>query len=98
MNLTGATIGAIDLSHNWPDKIYMNGLTYRNLSKPRRELQPSSRLKPGSATSAYTPQPYEQLASVLQSNGWIADATAIRYAGKEQEQKKRHRAGCTRRG
>ena len=35
----------------------------------------------------YAPQPYQQLARVLQANGLIADATAIRYAGKEQERK-----------
>jgi hypothetical protein len=34
---------------------------------------------------AYAPQPYEQLASVLQANGLIDEATDIRYAGKVRE-------------
>jgi len=85
LNLTGAAAGEIDLSHSWPDKIYLSGLTYRNLSNISENI--SQQAKTWLGKQAYTPQPYEQLASVLQSNGRIEDATKIRYAGKEQERK-----------
>jgi hypothetical protein len=86
LNLTGAAVGGIDLSHDWPDKIYLNGLTYRNLSNLAGNFS-RAQAETWFGKQAYAPQPYEQLASVLQSNGWIEDATAIRYAGKEQERK-----------
>jgi hypothetical protein len=86
LNLTGAAVGGIDLSHDWPDKMYLNGLTYRNLSNLAGNFS-RAQAETWFGKQAYAPQPYEQLASVLQSNGWIEDATAIRYAGKEQERK-----------
>jgi hypothetical protein len=86
LNLTDAAVGEINLSHNWPDKVDLNGLTYRNLSNLAgnfsRELAETRLGKP-----SYSPQRYEQLASVLQSNGWTEDATRIRYAGKEHERR-----------
>jgi hypothetical protein len=85
LNLTGAAAGAIDLSHSWPDKIHLNGLTYRNLSNISEDISQQAKTWLGKQT--YAPQPYEQLASVLQANGRIEDATAVRYAGREQERK-----------
>ena len=85
LNLTGAAAGEIDLSHSWPDKIHLNGLTYRNLSNISPNI--SQQAKTWLGKQDYAPQPYEQLASVLQANGRIEDATKIRYAGKEQERK-----------
>jgi hypothetical protein len=83
LNLTGAAAGGIDLSHSWPDKIYLNEFTYRNLSNISPNI--SQQAETWFRKQAYAPQPYEQLASVLQANGLIDDATAIRYAGKERE-------------
>jgi hypothetical protein len=83
LNLTDAAVGAIDLSHNWPDKIYLNGLTYRNLSNLGNFSL--GKAKDWFGKQPYAPQPYQQLANVLQANGRILDATAIRYAGKERE-------------
>ena len=84
LNLINAAAGGIDLSHSWPDKIYLNGLTYRNLSNLAKNFS-RQQAEIWFGKQDYAPQPYEQLASVLQSNGFIEDATAIRYAGKEKE-------------
>jgi butyrate kinase len=86
LNLNDAAVGGIDLSHSWPDKIHLNGLTYHNLSNLAENFN-REQAETWFGKQRYTPQPYEQLASVLQANGLIADATAIRYAGREQEQK-----------
>jgi hypothetical protein len=85
LNLTGAAAGRIDLSHAWPEKMYLNEFTYRNLSNISKNTSQQAKIWFGK--QVYAPQPYQQLASVLQANGWITDATAIRYAGKEHEQK-----------
>jgi hypothetical protein len=84
LNLTDAAVGEIDLSHNWPDKIYMSGLTYHNLSNLTGNFS-RGQAETWFGKQAYAPQPYEQLATILKSNGWIEDATAILYAGKKQE-------------
>ena len=84
LTLSDAAVDGIDLSHNWPDKIYLNGLTYRNLTNLAHEFS-LTQAETWFGKQPYAPQPYQQLASVLQSNGWISDATAIRYAGKERE-------------
>lgn len=86
LDLTEATTGGIDLSHSWPNKIYLNGLTYRNLSNLATNFS-RAQAETWFGKQDYAPQPYEQLASVLQANGLIGDATAIRYAGKERERR-----------
>ena len=85
LDLTGAAAGGIDLSHSWPDRIYLNEFTYRNLSNISPNV--SQQAETWFRKQAYAPQPYEQLAGVLQANGMIDDATAIRYAGKERERR-----------
>ena len=84
LNLTGAAAGGIDLSHSWPDKIYLNEFTYRSLSNIPDNIGQQAETWFGKQD--YAPQPYEQLASILQANGWLDDATAVRYAGKKREQ------------
>ena len=86
LNLTNASVGAIDLSHNWPHKIYLNGLTYHNLSNLAGNFS-REQAENWFGKQAYAPQPYQQLANVLQANGRIKDATEIRYAGKERERR-----------
>ena len=83
LNLTGAAAGGIDLSHSWPDKIYLNEFTYRNLTNIAENI--SQQAEKWFGKQAYAPQPYEQLANVLQANGLIDEATDIRYAGKVRE-------------
>jgi hypothetical protein len=85
LDLTGAAAGGIDLSHSWPDRIYLNEFTYRNLSNISPNI--SQQAETWFRKQDYAPQPYEQLAGVLQANGLIGDATAIRYAGKERERR-----------
>jgi hypothetical protein len=85
LDLTGAAAGGIDLSHSWPDRIYLNEFTYRNLSNISPNI--SQQAETWFRKQDYAPQPYEQLAGVLQVNGLIGDATAIRYAGKERERR-----------
>ncbi len=84
LNLTNAATGGIDLSDNWPDKIFVTGLSYRSLSNLENFRSEQAETWFGKQT--YAPQPYQQLASVLQSNGRAEDATAIRYAEKKREQ------------
>jgi hypothetical protein len=81
--LTNGSAGGIDLSDSWPDNILLNGFTYRNLSNLAKYNSEEAATWFGKQT--YSPQPYEQLATVLQNNGLIDDATDIREAGKERE-------------
>jgi hypothetical protein len=83
LDLTDAAVGEINLSYDWPDKVDLNGLTYRNLSNLGNFSREKAEI--WFAKQPYTPQPYQQLANVLQANGRIIDATAMRYAGKERE-------------
>jgi len=84
LNLTGAAAGGIDLSHSWPNRIFLNEFTYRNLSNISENI--SQQAESWFGKQPYAPQPYEQLAGVLQANGLLDDATDIRYAGKKREQ------------
>lgn len=83
LNLSDGSAGGIDLSDNWPDNIYLNGFTYRNLSNLAK--YDSEQAATWFGKQAYAPQPYEQLATVLQANGLIDEATDIRHAGKDRE-------------
>jgi hypothetical protein len=83
LSLNNGSAGGIDLSDSWPDNIYLNGFTYRTLSNLAKYNGEQAATWFGK--QAYAPQPYEQLATVLQANGLIDDATDIRYAGKERD-------------
>jgi hypothetical protein len=83
LNLNNGSAGGIDLSDSWPDNILLNGFTYRNLSSLAKYNSDQAATWFGKQT--YSPQPYEQLATVLQNNGLIDEATDIREAGKERE-------------
>jgi uncharacterized protein YjbI with pentapeptide repeats len=85
LNLTGAAAGRIDLSDSWPDRTSASEFTYRDLANMSQNI--SKQAEKWFSKQVYAPQPYEQLASVLQANGLIEDATAIRYAGREQERR-----------
>ena len=83
LDLTGASAGGIDLSDNWPDKMLLNGFVYRNLFNVPENI--SKQAEDWFKKQDYTPQPYEQLASVLQAGGRFDDAIDVRYAGKDAE-------------
>jgi len=83
LDLNHSSAGVIDLSDSWPDNIFLNGFTYRNLSNLAKYNGEQAATWFGK--QAYAPQPYEQLATVLQANGLIDEASDIRYAGKNSE-------------
>ena len=67
------------LADTWPPALEIDGLTYRSVVAADQFEDWFRR------TDHYAPQPYEQLASVVQSQGNTTLATAIRYAGRERE-------------
>jgi hypothetical protein len=80
LKLNNTKIGTIpDLAETWPPALEINGLTYRSVVAADKFEEWFRR------TDRYTPQPYEQLASVVQSQGDMTLATKIRYAGRERE-------------
>ena len=83
LDLNHSSAGVIDLSDSWPDNIFLNGFTYRNLSNMTKYNGEHAATWFGKQT--YAPQPYEQLATVLQANGLIDEATDIRFAGRDRE-------------
>jgi uncharacterized protein YjbI with pentapeptide repeats len=68
------------LAASWPDLIEIDGLTYDGLDRPDDDHAAwFARIK------RYSRQPYEQLATVLQAQGEIAQATEVRYAEREAD-------------
>jgi hypothetical protein len=76
-----AEIGVIPrLSDSWPDVLEIDGLTYHGLAAVGDAHEPwLAKIK------RYSRQPYEQLAGVLQGQGEIARATAVRFAERERD-------------
>jgi len=77
-NARVATLPA--LTESWAPRLDLDGFTYRSVGAAggyeswfRRKLGP------------YAPQPYDQLASVVERQGQGTLATAIRYSGHERE-------------
>ena len=83
LDLTDASAGGIDLSDNWPDKMLLNGFAYRSLFNIPKNI--SKQAEDWFKKQTYAPQPYEQLASVLQANGLADDAIDVRFAAKDAE-------------
>jgi hypothetical protein len=99
--LRNTTLDAIqDLSNAWPARVDLNGFTYRSLGGIHeggtdRMLDRSVQwFKDWLAKGRYSPQPYEQLATRLQSEGRPEAARDIRYTSKHLE---RPQAGFARR-
>ena len=67
------------LADAWAPKLDLDGFTYRSAGAADQFEDWFGRL------DHYAPQPYDQLASVVQSQGNGALATAIRYSGRERE-------------
>ena len=67
------------LADAWAPKLDLDGFTYRSAGAADQFENWFGRL------DHYAPQPYEQLASVIQSQGHGALATAIRYSSRERE-------------
>jgi hypothetical protein len=91
--LRNATADAIqDLPDAWPPHIDFGGFAYRNLGGRNAAEQAPMADRPVSwyvswlrKQDPYAPAPYEQLATVLRSEGRPGAADEILYAGKERE-------------
>jgi hypothetical protein len=78
--LRDAKVGIIpDLADAWAPGLDLDGFTYRGAGAAEEFEGWFSRL------DHYAPQPYDQLASVVQSQGNSRLATAIRYLARERE-------------
>jgi hypothetical protein len=78
--LRDAKVGIIPaLTDGWAPKLELNGFTYRSTGAADQFRGWLGRL------DRYEPQPYGQLASVVQSQGNGTLATEIRYFGRERE-------------
>jgi hypothetical protein len=86
MNLHNAKIDVIpNMSAAWPQKLDLNGFSYRSLNDPDDPISSSQIIQWFSKQGGYSAQPYEQLALVLQNLGLTTDATDVRYLGREKE-------------
>jgi hypothetical protein len=82
LTLKNTKIGGIPaLSADWPKKLQIDGLSYHAV-RGADEFE----LWFGKA-DRYAPQPYDQLAAVVRSEGNKALATKILYSGRERERK-----------
>ncbi len=81
LTLQNASIGSIpDLAPDaWPSKLDVDNLTYRSVGEANDFIEWFEK------TDHYAPQPYEQLASVVDSQGKRTLATLIRYSRRERE-------------
>jgi hypothetical protein len=78
--LRDAKVGIMPpLADAWAPKLDLHGCTYRSVGAVVQFLDWFARL------DRYTPQPYDQLASVVQSQGNGELATSIRYSSRERE-------------
>jgi hypothetical protein len=78
--LRDAKVGFIPaLGAAWAPKLNLDGFTYRSAGKAENFADWLGRF------DRYAPQPYDQLASVVQSQGDSSMATKIRYSGRERE-------------
>src|SRR6266436_1669460 len=78
--LRDAKVGIIPtLADTWTPKLDLDGFSYRGAGAADKFKGWLGRL------DRYAPQPYDQLASVVESQGNRALATEIRYSGRERE-------------
>ena len=94
--------GVQDTRTAWPQTLTLDGFTYRRLGRgavedtdymPAREISWWKEWL--EKQHWYTPQPYEQVASVLQKAGYQSKATAILYESKQRERAELwHRKGA----
>jgi hypothetical protein len=76
------------LSDPWPNKLDLDGLTYRNLDTSRSSgIVRNDFNRWFDKLLQYSRQPYEQLATVLQTQGDIGSATDVRYSARERERR-----------
>lgn len=83
-----------DVPESWPINLDLEGFKYERLSKVSMKENIVNTIKNPSwfknwlsRQKNYTPQPYEQLASVLQKAGYKENAKEIMYESRERERK-----------
>lgn len=85
-----------DLPYSWPDELELDGFTYQLLGGFKQKKTDDIKIVSRDSTwflnwlekqKKYTPQPYEQLASILQKAGYKEKASDILYESKERERK-----------
>jgi hypothetical protein len=81
-----------DLSNSWPDRLDLNGFTYRSLGGLNATEMDPMIGRPVEwfiawleKQNTYAPTPYQQLATVLRNEGRPNAADEVLYAGKERE-------------
>jgi hypothetical protein len=95
LTLRNTSVGAIEdyLRTSWPEKLDLNGFTYRNLGGLSRPDNPDPMInRPAEwferwlgKQHPYAPAPYQQLASVLREQGKPDTADEVLYDGKQRE-------------
>ncbi len=93
LTLRNAMVGALQYRQDaWPKFVELEGFTYDRLRRvgPAAVSEIQWFIDWLADDESYTPQPYEQLASVLRKAGQYDKANDILFAGKERE-----RAGAT---
>jgi uncharacterized protein YjbI with pentapeptide repeats len=87
----------VDFPEAWPDELELDGFTYARLgglggdSKRDMDSRDLSWLIGWiEKDKSYSPQPYEQLASILEKEGQHGKARDILFHGKQQEQSEAH--------
>jgi uncharacterized protein YjbI with pentapeptide repeats len=70
------------LSEPWPYKFNLDGLTYRNSGSVGADFD-----RWFDRLVSYSRQPFEQLATVLQVQGDVDTATAVRYSARDRERR-----------
>jgi hypothetical protein len=81
------------LSDAWPDKLHIVGLTYDGIESVEGTTVGEGFEQWLGRQKRYSRQPYEQLATVLQAQGEIENATAVRFAERERDRDEQRQRG-----
>jgi hypothetical protein len=73
------------LSDAWPNNLHIVGLTYDGIESVEGFESGDGFQQWLDRQRRYSRQPYEQLANILQAQGEIENATAVRYAERERD-------------
>ncbi len=83
LSLHNTKVGTLHANKNsWPENVELTGFEYDQI----RDLEEINWFKDlFGKQKHYSPQPYEQLASVLRKNGYLAKADEVMFSSKERE-------------
>jgi hypothetical protein len=77
------------LDDAWPWHVELRGFTYRDIGEIHDRSSAFGQ-QWFARLGNYSPQPYEQLAQVLDNQGQHEHATAVRFTGRERERSESH--------